>query len=204
MSELIRCPKCGEMKPREDYYGVRKRSGWCKVCSRAKSAAYYAANKERQKAKHREWVAANKERVAAHKAKSAYGIPLDEYEQLMHEGKCVICGNTERLRIDHCHACERVRGVLCDSCNKGLGFFRDDPALLRAAIRYLPHDGPCKPDIFEATYQTAGEHVEGEQAEPTGAEIEAVADVLEVLDGLEFATIARAALVAARKAARHE
>jgi signal transduction histidine kinase len=85
------------MKPREDYYGVRKRSGWCKVCSRAKSAAYYAANKERQKAKHREWVAANKERVAAHKAKSAYGIPLDEYEQLMHEGKCAICGNTELL-----------------------------------------------------------------------------------------------------------
>ena len=69
MSELIRCPKCGEVKPREDYYGVRKRAGWCKVCSRAKSAAYYAANKERQKAKHREWVAANRERVAAHKAK---------------------------------------------------------------------------------------------------------------------------------------
>lgn len=109
------------MKPREDYYGVRKRAGWCKVCSRTKSAAYYAANKERQKAKHREWVAANKERVAAHKAKSAYGIPLDEYEQLMHEGKCAICGNTERLRIDHCHVSERVRGVLCDSCNKGLG-----------------------------------------------------------------------------------
>ena len=137
MSELIRCPKCGEMKPREDYYGVRKRAGWCKVCSRARSAAYYAANKDRQKAKHREWVAANKERVAAHKAKSAYGIPLDEYEQLMHEGKCAICGNTERLRIDHCHVSERVRGVLCDSCNKGLGFFRDDPARLRAAIRYL-------------------------------------------------------------------
>ena len=140
MNVLIRCPKCGEMKPREDYYGVRKRAGWCKACSRAKSAAYYAANKERQKAKHREWVAANKERVAAHKAKSAYGITLDEYEQLMHEGKCAICGNTERLRIDHCHVSERVRGVLCDSCNKGLGFFRDDPARLRAAIRYIKRD----------------------------------------------------------------
>lgn len=141
MSEtLIRCPKCGEMKPREDYYGVRKRSGWCRVCSRAKSAAYYAANKERQKAKHREWVAANKARVAAHKAKSAYGIPLDEFEQLMREGKCAICGSPERLRIDHCHVSERVRGVLCDSCNKGLGFFKDDPRRLRAALRYLKRE----------------------------------------------------------------
>ena len=171
MNELIRCPKCGEMKPREDYYGVRKRSGWCKVCSRAKSAAYYAANKERQKAKHREWVAANKERVAAHKAKSAYGIPLDEYEQLMHEGKCAICGNTERLRIDHCHVSERVRGVLCDSCNKGLGFFRDDPARLRAAIRYLdPMNVADRREFAEAVL------IDHDPASPDGKVLIAVPD----------------------------
>ncbi len=137
MTAKFRCPRCGETKPREDFYGVRKRSGWCKPCTRARSAAYYAANKDKQRDAHRAWVAANRARVAAHKAKSAYGIPLDEYEQLMREGRCGICGNTERLRIDHCHASERVRGVLCDSCNKGLGFFKDDPARLRAAIRYL-------------------------------------------------------------------
>ena len=50
----------------------------------------------------------------------------------------------------------------------------------------------------------SAERMQPEQPEPTGAEIRAAADVLEVLDGLEFATIARAALVAARKAARHE
>lgn len=134
---LFECPKCGESKPREDFYGVRKRSGWCKPCSRARSSAYYAANRDKQKAAHREWVANNRERVAAHKAKSAYGIPADEYEQLMREGKCAICGRTERLRIDHCHVSTRVRGVLCDSCNKGLGFFKDDVARMQAAIDYL-------------------------------------------------------------------
>ena len=45
----------------------------------------------------------------------------------------------------------------------------------------------------------SAERMQPEQPEPTGAEIRAAADVLEVLDGLEFATIARAALVAARK-----
>jgi hypothetical protein len=125
------------MKPRDEFYGVRKRSGWCKPCSRAKSAAYYAANREKQKAAHRQWVRENRERVAAHKAMSAYGIPRAEYEQLMREGRCAICRNTERLGIDHSHVSKRVRGVLCDSCNKGLGFFKDDPARLRAALRYL-------------------------------------------------------------------
>jgi hypothetical protein len=113
MAAEFRCPRCKETRPRDDFYGVRKRSGWCKTCSRARTAAYYAANKEKQKIAHREWVKANRGRVAAHKAKSAYGIPLDEYEQLMREGKCAICGNTERLRIDHCHVSDRVtRGPL--------------------------------------------------------------------------------------------
>lgn len=47
--------------------------------------------------------------------------------------------------------------------------------------------------------EPAAEHVEGEQAGLTDAEVEAVADVLEGLDGCDFATIARAALLAARE-----
>lgn len=45
---MILCPKCLTEKPREDFYGVKKRSGWCKECTRVKSAAYYAANRDRQ------------------------------------------------------------------------------------------------------------------------------------------------------------
>ena len=60
---------------------------------------------------------------------------------------------------------------------------------------------PCKPDIFEATYRPAVEHHEPPNTEPTDAEIEAVADVLEGLDGCDFAVVARTALVAAREVA---
>lgn len=134
---MFKCPKCTKVKPREDYYGDDKRSSWCKACSRARSAAYYAANKDRQKEKHRKWVLANKDRVAAHKAKSSYGLSSENYELLMRKSNCDICGNTEKLRIDHCHISKRVRGVLCDWCNKGLGFFRDDPKRFLTAIRYL-------------------------------------------------------------------
>lgn len=39
--------------------------------------------------------------------------------------------------IDHCHKTDIVRGLLCGSCNKGLGFFKDSPNLLYKASDYL-------------------------------------------------------------------
>lgn len=53
------------------------------------------------------------------------------------KGRCAICSRTEDLVLDHCHETRRVRGVLCSECNRGLGFFRDDPRRLVRAIRYL-------------------------------------------------------------------
>jgi hypothetical protein len=41
------------------------------------------------------------------------------------------------LTVDHCHASTRRRKLLCNPCNVGLGGFRDDPALLLAAVEYL-------------------------------------------------------------------
>lgn len=53
------------------------------------------------------------------------------------DARCGICGATDSLKIDHSHSSGDVRGVLCHGCNIGLGNFRDDPDLLRKAIRYL-------------------------------------------------------------------
>ena len=55
-------------------------------------------------------------------------------------GVCAICGGVEDgkvLVVDHCHDTGRVRGLLCNYCNAGLGFFKDNPTSLQAAIRYL-------------------------------------------------------------------
>jgi len=51
--------------------------------------------------------------------------------------QCVICGVEEKLVVDHNHKTGKIRGLLCNHCNRGLGHFRDDPTLLEFAAQYL-------------------------------------------------------------------
>lgn len=90
------------------------------------------------------------ENVRHHKSliKRLYDIDIDEYNSLLESqgNKCAICeskiGNsrTSRLFVDHCHSSKKIRGLLCSSCNHGLGQFKDSPKLLRKAISYLTSD----------------------------------------------------------------
>jgi hypothetical protein len=77
-----------------------------------------------------------------------FGIDLGEYQR-MHDqqgGTCAICkqpetvmrnGRIKWMAVDHNHATGAIRGILCSSCNQGIGKMRDDPALLRAAADYI-------------------------------------------------------------------
>jgi Recombination endonuclease VII len=77
--------------------------------------------------------------------KRRYGISLDEYNQLLKKqrGRCAIChtskpnGKDSMFYVDHDHKTGAVRGLLCHSCNIGLGCLSDNPARLRAAADYL-------------------------------------------------------------------
>lgn len=74
---------------------------------------------------------------------------IECYDDLLKEqnGVCAICkkgnltkrnGKIKRLAIDHAHdKYEKVRGLLCQFCNHGLGVFRDSIEILESAIAYL-------------------------------------------------------------------
>ena len=89
------------------------------------------------------------EKTRAEDLKRRYGITLDQYDDMYEkqQGRCAICGtdtpggNGQRFHVDHDHVSGQVRALLCSACNTGLGKFRDDPSLLRAAAIYLEsHD----------------------------------------------------------------
>ncbi len=79
-----------------------------------------------------------------------YGITPEDYDEMLdtQDHKCAICGVSsedyalrhkvhKRLVVDHDHSTDKVRGLLCNNCNIGLGGFDDDSARLRAGADYL-------------------------------------------------------------------
>lgn len=73
-----------------------------------------------------------------------YGININEYNEMLssQEGKCLLCERhrsefKKALAVDHDHNTGKVRGLLCDHCNKGIGCLQDNVTILQKAISYL-------------------------------------------------------------------
>ena len=75
-----------------------------------------------------------------------FGITENQYNEMLknQNNVCMICKSSEsgdarttRLSVDHCHQTKQIRGLLCSSCNKGIGFLKDSIENLKNAIEYL-------------------------------------------------------------------
>lgn len=127
------CSRCGRDLPLGEFYESSTspdgRRAACKPCTRAASAVRYARNRE---------AARNRRYLARYKLTAK---EVDEFRAAQ-EYRCATCGVHEDelgevLKVDHCHLTDIFRGMLCDNCNKSLGFFRDSITTLRAFIGYL-------------------------------------------------------------------
>ena len=87
------------------------------------------------------------------KLKNRYGISAEEWEDLFDsQGRaCALCFVPEgpddiraQWHTDHSHDTGKVRGILCSTCNRGLGQFKDDPELMRRAALYVEVGGDAK------------------------------------------------------------
>ena len=92
------------------------------------------------------WYFKNKHKVrergriyALHK----FGLTSEQWDEMLknQNHSCAIChelqSDKRRLCVDHCHATNQTRGLLCDNCNTALGKFKDSTVRLENAIHYL-------------------------------------------------------------------
>ena len=130
------CTTCNETKSKSDFKKRKDRpkghSSSCTSCRQSKQRADWTPGQQSE-----------------YKLKAMYGITLADYEVLYNdqEGRCAICNKVEtalsntgyvkNLAVDHCHETGKVRGLLCNRCNVGLGMFEDNVNNLKIAIHYL-------------------------------------------------------------------
>jgi hypothetical protein len=153
------CTRCGESRdaerfsvkrsglPRDDIKNLRMP---CKDCVNERNRT-----DERKRIASREaarrWRAANPEAARNKYLWDNHKVTPEQFESLLalQGGVCAICGGTagrtRKLSVDHDHTCcpgstscgKCVRGLLCMSCNAGIGSLKDDPARVQAALDYL-------------------------------------------------------------------
>jgi len=142
MPTMKMCTACKAIRPFEDFYSngtvalrrynknKKYLNSLCKDCANLKNKIYNKDNREelikRQLINHRRRV---------------YGLNEEQYNNMIlsQNNMCAICNNPgdKTLHIDHCHTTGKIRGLLCNRCNMGIGSFEDDIILLTSAIEYL-------------------------------------------------------------------
>jgi len=105
-------------------------------------------NIDRKRASANRYVEENKTKIRFGKLRLRYGITEIEFWLMFYAqaGCCRGCLSSfgdKAPHVDHDHHTGRVRGLLCGSCNRGIGYLRDDPEIMRRLIEYLSeHDKP--------------------------------------------------------------
>ena len=136
---VLVCYICKETKPDTEFYSELKNTGRngkesrCKDCSRVKTAKYKELNSDKVKLQQR----ISKRKKFTNFTDELYKATLEEQG-----GVCAICGTDipggrGSFHADHDHSNGQTRGVLCHSCNVGLGHFLDNVDLLQSALDYL-------------------------------------------------------------------
>jgi hypothetical protein len=122
------CSSCKEIKPVTEYTKrLRSRDG---LRNRCRSCDITARKIYEQKHPSQRFLA---------RIRQKYGLETDMYLEMLkaQQYKCKICGNKDKLVVDHCHNTLKIRGLLCNLCNSGLGMYQDNIENLKSAIKYL-------------------------------------------------------------------
>lgn len=104
----------------------------------------YQENPEKIKEQRKQYYKNNVQKTKNSNLLLNYGITIEEYNSIFikQKGKCAICGRQRSefkkdFAVDHDHKTKKIRGLLCNNCNRGIGFLKDCVEIVFKAYKYL-------------------------------------------------------------------
>jgi len=137
MLNTIECKRCKrELMEEEFAIDNRRKNGrqvWCKLCQKE----YRENNIHKIKEYQKKWYAERPDYDRRRNVERTFSITLEEYDAYFVDATCGICNRSEKLVLDHDHDTGEIRGVLCATCNSGIGLLRDSKELCLKAAEWL-------------------------------------------------------------------
>ena len=116
----------------------------------AQNKAWASENRERKRANNARWEKANRDKFKTYPSRSPeasrakhlmlkYGLTEEQFEEMAESQnhRCAICKKKRKLCVDHCHETKKIRGLLCRTCNAGIGQLGDSYDGVLSALNYL-------------------------------------------------------------------
>lgn len=152
-SDLKTCSLCKTVKPLSAFTFDRTsktgRKSWCLDCYRDYQRKRRKDKPEQIKKEQASYRLRHPQKCIARARRNGlkrrYGITIEQYDSLLASqgGVCAICRRTETypgrkyLSVDHCHETGVVRGLLCNHCNRAIGFLSENYQVAQRAVEYL-------------------------------------------------------------------
>lgn len=117
----------------------------CKICLKSVNRKWRSENREQERETKKEYYKKNQERIRylneVNRLKRKYNLTIEKLEQMRisQNNLCAICETNPSEVIDHCHTTNKVRSLLCQSCNKCLGCVKDNTNILIRAAQYIEY-----------------------------------------------------------------
>jgi hypothetical protein len=141
------CKRCNNEKPKTDFFkNVKRKDGvstYCKPCQLEYQRQRYnnPENHKQHKMDRNIYLKNRKDSIRKWYLKTTYGLTPEQYQEMYskYDGKCYICMELKDyyLHVDHNHDTGKIRGLLCNNCNRAIGLLKDSSESLRNAIKYL-------------------------------------------------------------------
>jgi len=126
------CISCEDTKGHNEFHKQKNSKDGLQTCC-----------KPCQSIQNKKWTKENPDRSVELGLIYKYGITLEQYNAMISDqtNRCKICRGEcptgRALSVDHCHSTNKVRGLLCSSCNLALGHTKDNIKTLEKMITYL-------------------------------------------------------------------